>query len=82
MQFNYRSEKYNTFTEINGVTFKRKLENETAFDGIVKIYSIETSSDKLNQLLKGKFFGNFSIHQGKVYFCECLMERNLGQRQT
>lgn len=68
MQFNYKSEKYNSFAEVNGITFKRKLENETAFDGIVKIYSIETSSDKLNQLLKGKFFGNFFYSSGKGTF--------------
>jgi len=68
MQFNYTSEKYNSFTEIHGITFKRKLENETAFDGIVKVYSIETSSSKLNQLLKGKFFGYFFYSSGTGIF--------------
>ncbi|NRF37612.1 hypothetical protein [Pedobacter foliorum] len=68
MQLNYESEKYQPFTEINGITFKRKLENETAFDGIVKIYSIETSSSKLNQLLMGKFFGSFFFSSGKGIF--------------
>lgn len=68
MKFNYTFERYHSFTEINGITFTRKLQNETAFDGIIKIYSIETSSSNLNQILKGKFFGNFFYSSGKGIF--------------
>ncbi|HTN00046.1 MAG TPA: hypothetical protein VL088_14920 [Pedobacter sp.] len=59
MIFDYRFEKYNNWQENNDITFRRKLENETAFDGIVKIYSLKTNSDKINKLLEKKFFGNF-----------------------
>jgi hypothetical protein len=48
MKFNYTSEKYHAFTDISGITFSRKLQNETAFDLIIKIYSMETSSINLN----------------------------------
>lgn len=68
MQFDYKFEKYNSFTEINGIEFSRKLENETAFDGIVKIYSIETTSSKLNTFLKEKFFGAFFYTSAKGIF--------------
>ena len=39
--------------------FERKLENETAFDGVVKIYSLTSDNRKLNKLLDGKLFGDF-----------------------
>jgi len=68
MQFNYIFERYHSFTEINGITFKRKLKNQTAFDGIIKIYSMKTSSTKLTQMLKGKFFGNFFYSCGRGIF--------------
>lgn len=68
MQFNYKFEKYHPFTEINGIKFSRKLENETAFDGIVKIYSIETTSSKLKPFLQGKFFGAFFYTSTKGIF--------------
>lgn len=59
MKLNYTQEKYEYWVEFNLVSFKRKLENETAFDGIVKIYSLKTDNEDLNQLLNGHFFGNF-----------------------
>jgi hypothetical protein len=39
--------------------FERKLENETAFDGVVKIYSLISNNKELNILLEGKLFGDF-----------------------
>ena len=46
---------------VNDITFDRKLEYETAFDGVVKIYSLKTDNSNLNSKLDGKYFGNF-IH--------------------
>ncbi|MBW4362754.1 hypothetical protein [Flavobacterium taihuense] len=59
MKLNYTSEIYQIWTEIDSVSFERKLENETAFDGIVKIYSLKTNVENVNQKLEGHFFGNF-----------------------
>jgi hypothetical protein len=53
----YTKETYQDWLTIHGTNFKRKLENETAFDGIVKIYSIKTDDDKINKILDGLFFG-------------------------
>jgi hypothetical protein len=66
MKQNYSSENYHFFSEINSVCFERKLENETAFDGIVKIYSLKTNIENINQKLDGHFFGDFiySIERG------------------
>ncbi len=61
MRIGYKSEKYKAWTTLTLVTLERKLENETAFDGIVKIYSLRSDDQKVNQLLKNKFFGDF-IH--------------------
>jgi hypothetical protein len=57
----YRKEPNKYWLTTLGVTFKRKLENETAFDGIVKIYSLATNNDKINKTLDGFFFGNFGV---------------------
>jgi hypothetical protein len=59
MIFDYRFEQYNNWKEDQNILFQRKLENETAFDGIVKIYSLKTSSKQLNEILVNKFFGDF-----------------------
>lgn len=59
MLIDYRFEKYYFFANIHGIIFNRKLDNETAFDGIIKIYSLNTDSNKLNALLCNKFFGDF-----------------------
>ncbi len=61
MKLNYDIEKYEVWTKTNDITFDRKLEYETAFDGIVKIYSLITDNWNLNSKLNGKYFGNF-IH--------------------
>jgi hypothetical protein len=57
MTDDYTKEAYEDWLTIHGINFKRKLENETAFDGIVKIYSIKTDSDKLNKTISGLYFG-------------------------
>ena len=59
MKLNYTKEKYEYWADFYSVSFKRKLENETAFDGIVKIYSLKTDYEGLNQILNGHYFGNF-----------------------
>jgi hypothetical protein len=59
MLFDYRFEQYHNWKENHNISFQRKLENETAFDGIIKIYSLKTNSGQLNELLENKFFGDF-----------------------
>ncbi len=59
MKLNYNSEKYEFWTSMKSTNFERKLENETAFDGIVKIYSLKSNDTKLNTLFDGKYFGDF-----------------------
>ncbi|RMA67690.1 hypothetical protein BXY75_0043 [Ulvibacter antarcticus] len=49
---------------VNDITFDRKLEYETAFDGVVKVYSLKTNKENLNDLLIGKYFGSF-IHNAE-----------------
>ncbi|HLO38321.1 MAG TPA: hypothetical protein VK173_07525 [Lacibacter sp.] len=59
MKLNYSSEKYEFWVTLMLTDFERKLENETAFDGVVKIYSVTSNSEQLNNLLDGKLFGDF-----------------------
>jgi hypothetical protein len=59
MKLNYDSEKYEFWTSLKSINFERKLENETAFDGVVKIYSLKSNDNKLNTLLNSKYFGEF-----------------------
>jgi len=59
MKLNYKAETFSFWEQINSIIFERKLVNETAFDGIVKIYTVQTNNIVLNQLLKDKFFGEF-----------------------
>jgi len=60
MLTDYNSEKYHVWELFHGIKFFRKLEYETAFDGIVKIYSLSTENEELNKLLSGKFFHRFA----------------------
>ena len=60
MKQSYSLEQYQNWTKVNSITFERKLENETAFDGIVKIYSLRTNVESISRKLKGKFFGEFN----------------------
>jgi hypothetical protein len=57
--FNYRKEKYNNLITLQGIKFYKKLENEVAYDGIIKIYSFKSSDDKINTLLNKVYFGDF-----------------------
>jgi hypothetical protein len=68
MKQNYSSEKYQILSEINSISFERKLVNETAFDGIVKIYSLKTNFENINQKLDGHFFGDFFYSTEKGVF--------------
>lgn len=61
MNLNYQYENYNYWSENNSIRLERKLENETAFDGIVKIYSLKSNINEFNKLLLNKYFGDF-IH--------------------
>ncbi len=51
MKPNYQFEDYNYWSENNLIQLERKLENETAFDGIVKIYSLKSNISELNKLM-------------------------------
>jgi hypothetical protein len=59
MKLNYTSEKFEFWITLMSTNFKRKLENETAFDGVVKIYSLTSDKTELNKVLDGKLFGDF-----------------------
>lgn len=59
MMIDYTKEPFCEWFQVAGITFFRKLENETAFDGVVKIYSLKTDRDEINQKLKGLFFHDF-----------------------
>ena len=59
MKLNYSTEKYEFWETLKFTNFERKLENETAFDGIIKIYSLTSNNKELNKLLDGKLFGDF-----------------------
>jgi hypothetical protein len=55
MLFDYRFEQYHNWKENRNISFQRKLENETAFDGIIKIYTLKTNSGQLMNFLKINF---------------------------
>lgn len=61
MNFNFTRKDFEEWENFHGITFFRKLELETAFDGIVKVYSLKTDDDKTNELLKGLFFHRFAF---------------------
>ena len=82
MKLNYTSEKYQIWTEINSVTFERKLENETAFDGIVKIYSLKTNVKNISQKLNGKFFGDFFYPTEKSVFLRMFDNKDSWPKTT
>jgi hypothetical protein len=52
MIFNFIRKDFEEWENFKGTTFSRRLEFETAFDGIVKVYSLQTDDDKINKLLK------------------------------
>jgi len=61
MKLNYETEQYAEWTKAGLITIERKLESETAFDGVVKVYSLKTNNPNLNSKLDGKYFADF-IH--------------------
>lgn len=61
MKLNYETEKYSEWTKAGLIAFERKLEYETAFDGVVKVYSLRTNNPNLSSKLEGIFFADF-IH--------------------
>jgi len=75
MIFDYRSEQYHYWKENQNTSFQRKLENETAFDGIVKIYSLRTNSKELDQILENKFFGDFYYPTEKGVFLRMFRDK-------
>jgi len=44
---------------VNDLVFERKLIHSTGFDLLVKIFAIKTNNEKLNEILEGKYFGDF-----------------------
>jgi hypothetical protein len=65
MLLDYKSKKYHPWVNLALVKLERKLQYETAFDGIVKIYSVRSYNDKVNLLFENKFFGDF-IHSSNT----------------
>ncbi|MEP4531625.1 MAG: hypothetical protein ABJ004_00975 [Cyclobacteriaceae bacterium] len=61
----YSKTTYELWSEVNGVTFERKLAYETAFDGVVKIYTLRTNNEQVNKLLEGHYFGEFGYPTSK-----------------
>ena len=82
MKTDYKSEHYNLFEEINFISFEKKLENETAFDGIVKIYSLKTNNETVNRNLKGKFFGDFFFKTENGVFLRMFENKDSWPKST
>ncbi len=64
MNSKYNFEIYRFWLTVSNITFDRKLEYESGFDDILKIYSLRTNNRDLNKELSEKFFGNF------IYFAK------------
>ncbi|KGO93542.1 hypothetical protein [Flavobacterium subsaxonicum] len=82
MKLDYSSEKYITWVTLRSIYFERKLENETAFDGIVKIYSVKTNDLSLNETLKGKYFGSFFFPTESGFFLRMFNSKNSWPKTT
>lgn len=72
----YTQERYNEWLATKGITFKRKLENETAFDGLVKIYSIKTDNININKALDGLYFGDLGVQTGSGILLRKFASKN------
>ena len=59
MKLNYETEQYTEWTKAGLITIERKLKYETAFDGVVKVYSLKTNNPNMNSILDGKYFADF-----------------------
>lgn len=74
--FKYSNEKYLEWENINSTIISRKLENETCFDGIVKIYSLRTNKTEINKLLENKYFGSFIFIGNDEIFLRMFKTKN------
>lgn len=72
----YAQERYNEWLATHGITFERKLENETAFDGLVKIYSIKTDNININKTLDGLYFGDLGVQTGSGILLRKFTNKN------
>ena len=61
MKLNYDLERYDLWASFDTIFLYRKLVYETAFDGIVKIFSLKSNDPIIDLKLAGKYFGDF-IH--------------------
>ena len=76
MTTDYSQEQYTFWTECYSVNILRKLENETAFDGIVKIYSLKSNEDELNKIFEDKVFGDFYYPTSFGFFLRMFETKN------
>jgi hypothetical protein len=76
MKLNYVFEKFINWKQIDSIELERKLENETAFDGIVKIYSLKSNRNELNEILKNKYFGDFFFESQNGIFLRMFDNKN------
>ena len=65
MLLDYKLEKYHHWVSLPLVKLERKLQYETAFDGIVKIYNVRSDNEKVNLLFENNFFGDF-VHSSNT----------------
>ena len=82
MNLSYSLEQYQIWTKVNSITFERKLENETAFDGIVKIYSLKTNVENVNRKLEENFFGDFIYSTENGVFLRMFRNKNSWPKTT
>ncbi len=82
MKPSYFLEQYHIWTKVNSITFERKLENETAFDGIVKIYSLKSNVENVDRKLEGKFFGEFIYPTEKGVFLRMFVNKDSWPKST
>ena len=76
MKLNYKTEQYTEWTKAGLITLERKLESETAFDGVVKIYSLKTNNPNLNSNLAEKYFADFIHHAKNGIFLRMFKSKN------
>jgi hypothetical protein len=76
MKLNYSAEEYKFWVNFWFTTFERKVQKETAFDGIVKIYSLKSDNDQLNKLIKDKLFGDFIFPSDRGIFLRMFKSKS------
>jgi hypothetical protein len=67
MRFDDSKEIFQLWGEYNEIILFRKLEYETAFDGTIKVYSVQTNNERINKVISGLYFHDF-IFQTKNGF--------------